>query len=251
VECKKRLITMKISKSNRFLAALVLLLTSLPAWSQINPGVYFASETRDSGTRKYRLMVSDNYMVQTVYDSDPAHFIQTMGGFYSMEGDSLTVELEFNSDFEKTGEKMHKVSYGFVDGRLLFNGNEARPYTQEPRLSQPLDGAWLFATRGPDTGQDRRGDENPRKTLKFLMDGYFQWIAYHTDDMRFMGTGGGRYAAENGNYIEAIRFFSRDDSRVGAELSFEFERKDNDWHHRGNNSKGEPMYEIWALRNPD
>lgn len=239
---------MKVPKHSCLFACLAFLLTILPAAAQIAPGVYHASETLDSGTRHYQLMVSDNYMIHTTYDSDPAHFIQTMGGFYDQKGDSLVIDLEFNSDFEKTGEKVHRVAYGFSDGKLFFNGNKARAYVQEPKVSQPLDGAWLFATRGPDTGQDRRGDENPRKTLKFLMDGYFQWIAYHTEDMRFMGCGGGRYAAEDGAYIEAIRFFSRDDSRVGAELSFQFERKGDDWHHRGKNSRGEPMYEIWALR---
>jgi hypothetical protein len=106
----------------------------------------------------------------------------------------------------------------------------------------------MFATRGPDTGQERRGDSQPRKTLKFLSEGYFQWIAYNVETMSFSGTGGGRYAADQGVYTEVIEFFSRDDSRVGAELSFEFERKGADWHHKGNNSKGEPMYEIWSVR---
>ncbi len=115
-------------------------------------------------------------------------------------------------------------------------------------LEQPLDGQWLFATRGPDTGQERRGDDQPRKTLKFLKDGYFQWIAYNTETMDFRGTGGGRYAAIQGTYTEVIQFFSRDDSRVGAELAFQFERKGDEWHHTGNNSRGEPMYEIWAIR---
>ena len=49
-------------------------------------------------------------------------------------------------------------------------------------------------------------------------------------------------------YTEVIQFFSRDDSRVGAELDFQYERQGNDWHHQGKNSRGEPMYEIWALR---
>ena len=238
----------QLKKSTLLFLSLIFCCTQGILGAQLDPGVYMSSEPLDTGTRNYRLMVSENYMVHTVYDSDPAHFVHTMGGFYSMEGDSLVVKLEFNSEFENTGEKEHKVTYGFVDGKLIFNGNEARPYIQEPKLSQPLDGAWLFATRGPDTGQDRRGDENPRKTLKFLKDGYFQWIAYHTESMRFMGSGGGRYVAENGTYIEAIRFFSRDDTRVGAELSFEFERKGDDWHHKGLNSRGEPMYEIWAIR---
>lgn len=216
--------------------------------AQIEPGVYEARELLENGTRHYRLSVSDTYMIHVVYDSGPAHFVDTRGGFYRIDGDSLTVELEFNSGFETDGEKVHRAEFSYVEGKLIFNGNDARPYTKAPRLEQPLDGAWLFATRGPDTGQERRGDESARKTLKYLQDGYFQWIAYNTETMAFSGTGGGRYAAVDGAYIESITFFSRDDSRVGAELSFEFERKGNDWHHKGQNSRGEPMYEIWSLR---
>jgi hypothetical protein len=216
--------------------------------AQITPGVYKASEPQEQGTRNYLLLVTDTYMVHTVYDSNPAHFISTMGGFYTVEADSLKARLEFNSDFEKSGEKRHHAAVGYSDGNLIFNGNQDRPYIRQPELNQALDGLWLFATRGPDTGQERRGDGQPRKTLKFLQDGYFQWIAYNTETMDFRGTGGGRYAAMEGTYTEVIQFFSRDDSRVGAELNFQFERQGKDWHHKGKNSRGEPMFEIWAMR---
>jgi hypothetical protein len=66
--------------------------------------------------------------------------------------------------------------------------------------------------------------------------------------MKFSGTGGGRYTAKDGAYFETILYFSRDNSRVGAVLDFSYELKENDWHHRGKNSRGEPMYEIWARR---
>ena len=39
-----------------------------------------------------------------------------------------------------------------------------------------------------------------------------------------------------------------DDSRVGAKLVFAYGIKEGYWHHTGKNSKGEPMYEIWAKR---
>ncbi len=225
------------------------LLAGLPLSAQPEAGVYLAAEKGEQGTRHFLLLVSENYLIHSVYDSGPAHFISTMGGFYQSDGDSLHIALEFNSAFGETGEKQQDISYGYTDGHLVLNGNSDRLYTQEPALSQPLDGEWLFAARGPDTGQERRGNESPRKTLKFLKDGYFQWIAYNTDTLEFFGTGGGRYAADNGTYTEVIQFFSRDDSRVGAELSFQFERQGNDWHHTGNNSRGEPLYEIWAIRN--
>ena len=231
-----------------FLILCLLITPCLLVAQQIAPGVYKATETLENGKRNYLLMVTESYMVHTVYDSNPAHFVSTMGGFYTVEQDSLKAQLEFNSDFENTSEKKHHAAVGYASGELIFNGNTARAYTRQPKLDQPRDGQWLFATRGPETGQDRRGDESPRKTLKFLMDGYFQWIAYNTETMDFRGTGGGRYAAIEGTYTEVIQFFSRDDSRVGAELAFQFERKGDDWHHTGNNSRGEPMYEIWSRR---
>jgi len=233
----------------RYLLLVLFLLGTPPVLpAQITPGVYQASEPLENGKRNYLLMVTDAYMVHTVYDSSPAHFINTMGGFYSVEADSLEVGLEFNSDFEKSGEKRYHAAIGYTDGNLILNGNQDRPYIRQPELDQALDGLWLFATRGPDTGQERRGDEQPRKTLKFLKDGYFQWIAYNTETMDFRGTGGGRYAAVEGTHTEVIQFFSRDDSRVGAELNFQYERQGKDWHHKGKNSRGEPMYEIWSLR---
>ncbi|MDX1470670.1 MAG: hypothetical protein R3213_04170 [Flavobacteriaceae bacterium] len=63
-----------------------------------------------------------------------------------------------------------------------------------------------------------------------------------------MGTGGGTYTTEDGKYTENIEFFSRDNSRVGASLEFDFELVDGDWHHSGFSSKGDPLYEIWTLR---
>ena len=123
-----------------------------------------------------------------------------------------------------------------------------KTFKPAPLLTQDLDGKWLFATRGPDEDQERRGEENPRKTLKILKDGRFQWIAYQTETMKFSGTGGGSFTSEDGKYTENIEFFSKDDSRVGATLKFNYDLKENDWHHTGKNSKGEPMYEIWTKR---
>ncbi len=93
-----------------------------------------------------------------------------------------------------------------------------------------------------------RSADNPRKTMKILSGTRFQWIAYNVETKEFMGTGGGTYTTTNGKYTENIDFFSRDNSRVGASLEFDFEIKGNDWHHKGFSSKGDPMHEIWSLR---
>ena len=54
--------------------------------------------------------------------------------------------------------------------------------------------------------------------------------------------------SENGKYVENIEFFSRDSTRVGHSLEFDFEIKEGDWHHKGFSSKGDPKYEIWTQR---
>ena len=71
-------------------------------------------------------------------------------------------------------------------------------------------------------------------------------VAFNSKTKEFYGTGGGEYSAENGKYTENIQFFSRDNSRVGASLGFDFELKDGEWHHSGKSSKGDPIYEIWS-----
>lgn len=213
--------------------------------AQIPSGVFSYSDLDKSKNTIHELKLSDGYFIYTVFETEPAKFIKTFGGFYTAQNDSLIVELEFNSDHDTNPVKRLAYSYGMEGTNLVLDD---KAYKAEPSVKQPLDGLWLFAARGPDTGQERRGDSNPRKTLKFLLDGHFQWIAYQTDSFEFFGTGGGRFTSEDGQYTENITFFSRDDTRVGARLEFTYELQGTDWHHKGQNSKGEPMYEIWARR---
>ena len=84
--------------------------------------------------------------------------------------------------------------------------------------------------------------------MKILSGSRFQWIAYNTETRQFMGTGGGTYLTVKGKYIEQIEFFSRDDSRVGAKLDFEFKLDNGEWNHMGLSSKGDPIHEIWIRR---
>lgn len=211
-------------------------------------GVYMATEEKDGKTISHELKFSDTYSTHTIYEAKPARFIKTLGGFYTREGDSLFVELEFNSDYAKDSVATKRLGIKLNDNELIINGNSDRTYKRLKGMDQDLDGAWLFGTRGPDEGQERRGDSRDRKTLKFLLDGRFQWIAYTVGSFGFSGTGGGKFTSDNGVYTEYIEFFSRDNSRVGAELEFTYELDGADWHHKGKNSRGEPMYEIWMQR---
>lgn len=174
-------------------------------------------------------------------------FKYTYGGAWKTVEDKLILSYEYHTqDASKVGTTKESelsvakksLKIGEVEFSRLDNGNPGK-----------LHGAWLFSNRirNGELGKPRSAD-NPRKTLKILSGSRFQWIAYNTESKEFMGTGGGTYSTKGGKYTENIDFFSRDNSRVGASLAFEFELKENDWHHQGLSSKGDPIYEIWSLR---
>lgn len=212
--------------------------------AQIPSGLYIS---KDKNLR-HEVKINNKYFIYSVYEQVPANFIETKGGFYTENDGVLNLQLEFNSAYENDSVRELSIPYTVTGNELILKMNSELIFLPMKAMEQDLDGAWLFATRGPDNGQDRRGEENPRKTLKFLLDGRFQWIAYHTETMKFSGTGGGSYSSKNGIYTEKIEYFSKDNSRVGTLLEFDYEIKGDDWHHTGQNSKGEPMYEIWSRR---
>ena len=47
---------------------------------------------------------------------------------------------------------------------------------------------------------------------------------------------------------ENIEFFSRDDSKAGLSLQFDYDLIDGKWNHKGLSSKGDPIHEIWSVR---
>ena len=216
--------------------------------AQLPSETYFSEESVDEKSVVHELHIIDDYLTHTVYEKKPARFIMTRGGFVKIEENRLVVLLEFNSNYENDQLRILSIPFEEKEDELILDMKTKKSFKPAPLLTQDLDGKWLFATRGPDEDQERRGEENPRKTLKILKDGRFQWIAYQTETMKFSGTGGGSFTSEDGKYTENIEFFSKDDSRVGATLKFNYDLKENDWHHTGKNSKGEPMYEIWTKR---
>lgn len=238
--------SISVTFASKILPALLVFFCSY-SFSQIAPGVYMNEQKDGDQVVMHRLVISEDYLVHSVYQGSPAKFIRTYGGFHEHSDGLMNLSLEFNSDFEKEGVREMEIRYSRNGNDLIF-GEDGIAFKKSAASNQDLDGFWLFATRGPDTGQERRGDDNPRKTLKVLVDGTFQWIAYHTETFKFSGTGGGSYTSGDGTYKESIGFFSRDDSRVGAVLEFQYEIRGNDWHHTGKNSRGEPLYEIWSKR---
>ena len=201
----------------------------------------------DNGIYELRIY-SDKYFAISKYNLDSKEFISTMGGSYSLE-DGYYEVLEFNSmDSSTVGDTIFysniKIKMKNDSGNMKIDGKEFSKNIDKNQLN----GAWLMS------GIERRGEmrmrdvNRPRKTLKMLAGGRFQWIAYDTSKKGFYGTGGGTFSAVDGKYVENIEFFSRDSNTVGKSLEFDFEIKEGDWHHRGFSSKGDPKYEIWTQR---
>jgi len=225
---------------------------SLVSYGQIPSGVYVDTIQNYGSKTVHQVKVNDDYFIYNAYEIEPEKFIKIVGGFYQVENTAsntlLVALLEFNSNFKNDTLRQLSIPVEMDGKNLKMNWNQKLTLTPLDATTQDLKGAWLFATRGPDTGQERRGEENSRKTMKLLMDNTFQWIAYDTESFRFSGTGGGTYSSVNGIYKEDIAFFSKDNTRVGAQLEFNYKLEGDDWHHTGKNSKGEPMYEIWSKR---
>ena len=192
-------------------------------------------------------IITDGYFSVAKFNVEEKKFISTLGGSWVLEGNTMHETLEFNTaDPESVGTTIS--SDVKVDNKTLtFLGINETWTKLDDGSPGGLPGAWII------TGRERNGQmtsrrPGPRKTMKILSGTRFQWIAYNVETKQFMGTGGGTYTTENGKYIENIDFFSRNSSRVGASLDFNYEIKEGDWHHQGMSSKGDPIYEIWSLR---
>jgi hypothetical protein len=192
------------------------------------------------------LIMSDDHFSYAEFDVDATTFKGTYGGKWEMNGDQVKQMMEFNTyDNSRVGSEISKSFT--LSNELLVIDNE-RFMKIDGGLPGKLNGAWLFAGRKEDGELTTRDTDQPRKTMKILSGMRFQWIAYNTETGEFFGTGGGTYSTIGNRYTENIEFFSRDSSRVGASLSFEYEIIDGIWHHEGLNSRGEQMYEIWSRR---
>ncbi len=194
------------------------------------------------------VIFSDGYQVITTYDSKTGKFLGTNGGTWKLIGDTMTEKVEFDSNnSERVGTE---VSFEvFINDSLMgIVGSEMKFKRIDNGVPGKLQGAWLMSGRIRDGETQLRDTSRPRKTMKILSGIRFQWIAYNTETKQFMGTGGGVYTTTDGDYVENIEFFSRDNSKVDTSLKFNYSLVDSKWHHSGLSSKGDPIYEIWSVR---
>jgi hypothetical protein len=212
-------------------------------------GAWERYHTAENGDElKSVVIFSEGYQVITTHHAKTGKFISTNGGTWKLTGDTMTEKVEFDSlDPERVGTE---VSFEVVitDTMMSIVGSGMEFKRIDADAPGKLQSAWLMSGRKRDGNIQSRDTSRPRKTMKILSGTRFQWIAYNTETKQFMGTGGGTYTTIDGKYTETIEFFSRDDSRVDAVLTFDYKLMDGAWHHSGLSSKGKPIYEIWSVR---
>lgn len=192
---------------------------------------------------------SSNHWATTVFDDKTGYFYTTKGGSYELNGNALTQIVAFDATNKDAVGKTITTEIDLFENSFSVANSKITYSRIDNGTPGDLAGAWLISGRKRDGEIQKRDTNRPRKTMKILSGTRFQWIAYNTETKEFLGTGGGIYTTKNGKYTEKIGFFSRDNSRVGASLQFDYSIENGDWHHSGLSSKGQPIYEIWTLRN--
>jgi len=212
-------------------------------------GAWEGYHTSENGEEiKSIVIFSDGYQVISAYDSKTGKFISTNGGTWKLLGNTMIEKIEFDTNnSERVGSE---VSFEvFINDTIMgIVGSEMKLTRIDNGVPGKLQGAWLMSGRIRNGETQLRDTSGPRKTMKILSGTRFQWIAYNSETKQFMGTGGGTYTTMNGEYTENIEFFSRDDSKVGTGLKFNYSLVDGKWHHSGLSSKGDPIHEIWSVR---
>ncbi len=189
----------------------------------------------------------DGYFAYGSKEIDNNNFLSAAGGKFQLNGSDYSIVQDFNTkDPNSIGKELkYTLKWEGDDKVIISNDTHTEVWKRVSEKKDGLTQNWVI------TGRERNGEMTTmtpgnRRTVKILGGGRFQWIAFNSASKEFSGTGGGTYTAEDGKYIETIEFFSRDNRRVGAKLEFDYETKDGKWHHKGESSKGDPIYEIWS-----
>ncbi len=230
------------------LILLVLFSTSIKSQSLI--GSWELTLENELGIKEKQIVIfsSNGFQSISIFNAETGEFIYTNGGTWELNGDDLTEKVEFDTgNPERVGSE---VTFKIILKKNSITVPDMSRTWKRIDNGKPgkLEGAWLMSGRYRDGKKQTRSVDRPRKTMKLLSGKRFQWIAYNTETKQFMGTGGGTYTTKDGVYSENIEFFSRDNSKAGLKLQFDFEIIDDEWNHKGFSSKGDPLHEIWVKR---
>jgi hypothetical protein len=195
------------------------------------------------------MICTNKYFAATVYSPDKNEFMGTVGGTYQIKGGKFVEVQEFNTrEPDKIGVEQ-STGFRYKNTEIVFSeAGGAQTWTRiDNGTPGALAGAWLITGR-MDGGSMNKMTPGARRTMKILSGTRFQWIAYNVETREFFGTGGGTYTTDKGKYTEKIEFFSRDNSRVGKSLQFDYSLDNGNWRHKGFSSKGDPIDEVWSKR---
>lgn len=242
----------KYAPANNFIITLLILIVVTafhPTISNLSlTGAWHFKED----TREETMTFVDGYFVHTAYDQVNKQFLYTWGGPYTLKDDKIAVEVQFHTnEKEKVGQTV-TIAWSENNGQLVADpAGQNRTWKQLDKGLGQLAGVWRITGR-------KQGSQlvtmplRPRRTLKILSGTRFQWVAINIETKEFSGTGGGTYTFKGGKYTENIEFFSRDNTRVGASLSFNGKILENkEWNHSGLSSKGDPIDEMWKKLNAE
>ncbi len=228
---------------------LIYIALSFNSEAQDITGAWEQYETNEEGVALRSVVIfADGYQVISIYEAKTGKFVYTNGGTWKLDGDTMTEKVEFDTGNPDRVGTEGNFQVEITDTTIKIVGQESMLTRIDDGTPGKLQGAWLMSGRVKGGETQQRDTTTPRKTMKILSGTRFQWIAYNTETKEFMGTGGGTYTTVNGEYTENIEFFSRDDSKSGLSLKFNYEMIDGNWHHTGLSSKGDPIHEIWSLR---
>ena len=218
-------------------------------WAQGNTTNLVGAWTSGNANHQTTAICSEKFFAVASYDLTNKRFFETYGGSYRIEGNEWIGIFEFHSTSPEIVGSEVRRKIKFTKGAFTVEDEAGNlSFTRlDDGTPGKLAGAWLI------TGRMREGEMSKmtpgaRRTMKILSGTRFQWIAYDVETREFSGTGGGTYTTSNGKYTENIEFFSRDNSRVGASLKFDFTLEDGNWRHKGKSSKGDPIDEVWTKR---
>jgi len=225
--------------------ALCLIVTSV--LGQGDGSLIGAWESKDQNQTRVITCVPGFFSV-AIFSVADKKFVGTYGGKYVAGDGELTETIEYDTQTPGNVGTEHKVKFKEGKNELILSGATEGMFKRvDDGTPGKLAGAWLITGR---VQNDKTQQMTPgaRRTMKIMSGTRFQWIAYNVETKEFFGTGGGTYTTVDGKYTENIEFFSRDASRVGASLTFDFSLPDGNWRHQGKSSKGDPLDEIWTQR---
>lgn len=197
--------------------------------------------------KEHVLIFQDGFFFHTSFDKNGKQFFLSQGGTYTQKGEELTAKIYFHTANKAEVGTQLNASFSIAGNTLnLFINGEEQNWTRLDDGSAALAGTWRITSRMQDGKLVPIHQTGARQTYKILSGTRFQWAAINPETKEFSGTGGGTYTFTDGKYTENIEFFSRDNTRVGASLTFEGKLENGEWHHSGLSSKGDKIYEVWS-----